>query len=270
MVYSRYRREIWHKAFVSMTRGVNTREVLIKSLALAVFSTLFAAPYFHYLICEISLGGRFPESVYFSAFLFTQLFILFILCLLSAMVGFSFSKRYELPGFGDRGRFIRAAPSLFLLGSAMTALSYFLFDRFFFEISPVSYPKDALYLVSFTLKGALTDEVILRFCLVTIGVGILQHKGAGVVLAAVVASLFPIKYYHFIGISPAVNYLFITQFLLSLAVNLFLGHLFVSRGLFYAMAFKFFFALKYVVVVLTMEKSRGVFETLLTNPIGFS
>jgi len=246
------------------------RDVLVKSLALAVFSTIFAAPYFHYLISEVSLGGRFPEGFHFSAFLLTQLFILFVLCLLSAMVGLSFFRRYELPGFGQRRRFIRALPFLFLLGAAMTVLSYFLFDRFFFKISPVSYPKDVVYLVSFTFKGALTDEVILRLCFVTICVGILQHKGAGVVLASVIASMFTIKYYNFIGISPAISYLFVTQLLLSFTVNLFLGHLFVTRGLLYAMAFKFFYALKYVVVLLATEKSRGIFETLLTNPVFFS
>lgn len=241
-------REIWHRAFASLTRGADMRRVLVKSFALAICSTLFTLPYFHYLIFVVPAGGRFPKVLNPWSLLFTELFLLFILCLLSAMVGFSFSKRFELPGFGDSRYFIPSIPFLLVLGTAMMALSYFLFDRYFFEISPLSYPKEVLYLISLPFKGAFSEEIILRLCLVTLSVGLLKSKGAGVVLVSTLASLFTIKYFHFFGIEFGFNYLFITQVLLSFSANLFLGYIFVTRGLLYSMALKFLFGIKYVIV----------------------
>jgi len=238
---------IWHKIFDSVTGGADMRPVLMKSFALAICSTLFTLPYFHYLIFVVA-----PEGPNSWSLLFTELLLLFILSLLSAMVGFSFSGKFGLPGFGDPGSFNRSIPLLLALGTVMALVSYFLFDRYFFEVSPLSYPKDVLYLVSLPFKGAFTDEVILRLCLVTLSVGLLKRKGAGVVLASAVASLFTIKYFLFMGITCGLNYLFIVQLILSFAANLLLGYLFVTRGLLYAMALKFLFGMKQVIVSCAM------------------
>ncbi len=222
--------------------------VLMKSLALAICSTLFTLPYLHYLISVVLAQAHFPIVLNPWRLLFTELFLVFILCLLSAMVGFSFSKKFDLPGFGDRKGFFRSIPLLLVIGLVMMALSYFFFDRYFFKISPLSYPKDVLYLISLPFKGAFTEEIILRLCLVTLSVGLLKSKGAGVVLVSALGSLFTIKYFYFFGIKFGLNYLFITQLLLSFSANLFLGYLFVTRGLLCSMALKFMFGIKYVVV----------------------
>ena len=134
----------------------------------------------------------------------------------------------------------------------MIALSYFLFDRFFFKLSPASYPKNLLYLVSFPLKAAFTEEVILRFSLVTIGMGIFRSKVAGVVLSSVIAALFTLKYFQVVGIGIRLDYLIVTPLLLSFFANLILGYLFVSRGLLYSMALNFLFGMKYAVVLWAM------------------
>jgi len=231
-----------------MTGGADMHRVLMKSSILAVLSTIFTIPYFHYLIYSVPLKGRLPLSLGLRGFLFTELLILFIICLLSSMVGFSFSKRLDLPGFGNLRRFPQSIPILLVVGAVMAGLSCFLFDRYFFEISPSSYPKDPLYLISYPFKGAFTEEIILRFCLVTLGVGILRNRTASVILVSALASTFTIKYFYFIGIGFGLNYLFITQLLLSFLANLILGYLFVTRGLLYAMALKFLFGIKYAVI----------------------
>ncbi len=250
-----------------MTQGVDMRDVLIKSLVLAVCATLIAAPYFYYLITKVSRDGRHTIEIYSRAFLFSQLFVLFILCLLSALAGFSFSKRYGLPGFGDVRRLIHDAPFLFFLGFLTAALSYFIFDRFFFEISHSSYPKGIFYISAFVLKGAVTDETILRLCFVTVGIGIFKNKQSGVVLSSIIATLFTFKYRQYIGMSFDIDALFIAQTLFSFAVNLFLGYLFVTRGFFYVMTFKWFFGIKYVMVCMMMDKSGEIVKTILTNPV---
>ena len=228
-----------------MTRGADTGEVLVKAAALAIASTLFTLPYFHYLIFVVLDGAPLPEGLDARSLLLTQLFLLFIVCLLSAMVGFSFSKRFKLPGFGNPRRFVQSLPLLFVVASVMTALSYFLFDRHFFEISPGAYPKGLVYVMSIPFKGAFTEEIILRLCLVTLAVGLLNSKGAGIVLVSALASLFTIKYFHFVGLDVGLNYLFVTQLLFSFWTNLLLGYLFVTHGLWYSMALKFMLGMKY-------------------------
>jgi hypothetical protein len=231
-----------------MTRGADMRRVMVKSSALAILATLFTLPYFHYLIFSVPDEGRFLKGINPWDLLLTQLFLLFIVCFLSATVGFSFSKRFALPGFGDPRRFIPSIPFLLMVGGGMIGASYLLFDRYFLEVSPVSYPKDALYLISLPLKGAFTDEIILRLCLVTLGVGLLKRRGAGVILVSALAPLFSMKYFHFIGMESGLNYLFITHFLLSFLANLLLGYLFVAHGLLYSMALRFLFGMKYLAV----------------------
>ena len=237
--------ELRERISAAMTGGADMRWVLLKSFALSLLCTLFTAPYFHHLLLLPPVQRALAVGLVHHRYLYMQLFLLFIICLLSAIVGFSFSRKLELPGLGDIARLKDSISFLLLLGAAMTALSYFLFDRYFYEISGASYPKDALYLFSYPLKAAFTDEVILRLCFVTLGVGIFRNKAVGVVLVSVVASIFTIKYFQFMGVGFSFNYLCITQLLLSFSANLILGYLFVTKGLLYSMALHFLFGMKY-------------------------
>ncbi len=248
-------RGVWQKVLGTFTRGADLRTVTLKSLALAICSTIAALPYFHYLIFVATKegGGRLPDGVNSWELLVTQLFFVLVLSLLSALVGLSFSTKLGLPGLGSMKDLREDMPVLLCLGAVMTFASYYLFDRYFFEVSPLSYPEGALYLISMPFKGAFTEEIILRLCLVTLCVGILKRKGAGMVLASTVASLFTIKYFQFMGIEWGLNYLFMTQILLAFLAHLILGYLFVTRGLFYAMALKFFLGIKYGIVSWTLR-----------------
>jgi hypothetical protein len=201
----------WQKALGVITRGADMRGVLAKSLVLAIASTLFTLPYFHHLISEVSYRERLPQSTDSFIILLTQLLLLFILTFLSAMVGFSFSSRYKLHGLGDPRALVSSLPLVVAGGAVITVLSYFFFDRFFFEISPASYPRDPLFLLSYPFKRAFTDEIILRFCLVTIAVGLFKSKSAGVVLVSAFAAIATVKYFHFIGLPVGLNAIFLTQ-----------------------------------------------------------
>ncbi|MFC1535289.1 hypothetical protein ACFL7M_18220 [Thermodesulfobacteriota bacterium] len=240
--------EIWRRAFNTVTYGADFRQTLLKSMALAIPATIVTLPYFYHLISVIPKDGPLSRAAGSWSLILTQLFLLLIVCLLSAMVGFSFSRRFKLPGFGDRKEFIASMPLLMILGTFMVTLSYLLFDRYFYEISPSSYPEGLLYLISFPIKGAFTEEIILRLCMVTIGIGLLKNRIAGVVLVSILASFFTLKYFFFIGIGFGPNYLLIIQFLLSFSANLILGYLFVTKGLLYSMTLKLILGMKYTVV----------------------
>ncbi len=180
----------------SVTRGADMHGVLLKSFILSVSAALLTLPYFYYLTSVISDKGHFTKDIGSSELIFTQLLLLFILCFLSSIIGLSFSKRYDLPDFGDTGDFVRTIPILFALALLIITLSFFLFDRYFYGISPASYPNDLLCLISLPFKGALAEELILRLCLVTLGVGLFRNKTAGVLLVSVVASIFSLKYFN--------------------------------------------------------------------------
>jgi hypothetical protein len=240
----------WQKAFAAMTQGADMRRVAAKSLVLALSSILFTLPYFHYLISEVSHPYRFLPNFNSTGILLTQLMLLFILTLLSAMVGFSFCARYQLQGFGDLRGLLSSLPVVVAGGGLMIMLSYFLFDRYFREISPVSYPTNLLFLISYPFKKAFTDEIIIRFCLVTIAVGLLKSKTAGVVIVSAFATITTLKYFQFIGLRVGIDHIFINQFLIGFLANLFLGYLFVARGLLYSMCLGFLFGLKYLLMAL--------------------
>jgi hypothetical protein len=238
----------WQKALGAITRGTDMLGVLAKSLALAIASTLFTLPYFHYLISEIPYRQRLPQGADSIIILLTQLLLLFILTFLSAMVGFSFSNRYKLHGLGDPRALVSSLPLVVAGGAVITVLSYYFFDRFFFEISPASYPRNPLFLLSYPFKRAFTDEIILRFCLVTIAVGLFKSKSAGVILVSAFAAIATIKYFHFIGLPVGLNTIFLTQLIICFLANLLLGYLFVARGLIYSMSLGFIFGMKYMMM----------------------
>ncbi|GEM_PF-969802 len=247
-----FRREIWRRALDSMTAGADKREVVVKSLSLSLLAMLFTIPYFYYLVVAVpaEIGSTENQGVWL--FLVIELFMLFVLLFLSSVIGLSFSKRYDLPGFGDVKKFLKSIPILFVIGIVMIAVSFFFFDRFYFELSPQSYPGEYKYLLTLPFKGALTDEIILRLGMTTIAVGLLRHKEAGVVLVSALSAFLVIKYNEFVGIPLQFDYLLISQLFLSFGANFLLGYLFVRYGLLFAMGLKFIFGLKYIVVTLLL------------------
>lgn len=240
------------RVFFSLSKGLDFHSVIIKAVILAGLATLLTLPYFHYLtkvVISGNLSGTIPGSPYF---LIIQLSLLFGICLLSAVVGFTFGKRFALPGFGIFRNYIQDLPKLIAAGTVLMMISFVLFDRYFFNLSPGSYPKEYFYLMTIPFKGAVAEELILRFGLVTIAVGICKNRSAGVVLVSVFATLLSIRYFTFIGMDIAFSYIFIVQVILTFLVNCILGHLFVTRGLAYAMTIKFVLGFKYLMVAMVM------------------
>jgi hypothetical protein len=243
---------LWHRVFSSLTKGVDFHRVIINAFVLASVATLVTIPYVHYLIKTVdrgNLSGSIPVSPNFIIF---QILMLFAISLLSAIVGITFGRRYALPGFGIFRNYIQDLPKLIAAGSGLMIISFVFFDRYFFNLSPGSYPKEYFYLMAIPFKGAVAEELILRFGLVTIGVGICKNRFAGVALVSVFATLLSIRYFTFIGMDVAFSYIFVAQVVLTFLINGFLGYLFVTRGLAYAMTIKFVLGFKYLMVALVL------------------
>ncbi len=242
------RLNIIRQSLVYMTRESDSRAVLTKSVILASAAVFFTIPYFNFLTEGVFQAQNCGNQFKFGSLFLYQLFLLFIACLLSALAGFSFSQRLELPGFGDWTAFVRSFWNLLVLGVTMVVLSYFLFDRHLIRVAPQVYPQEPLYLLAMPLKRAFTDEIILRLGLVTISVLLFKSKLFGVIAVSVLFPFLSVKYFQFIGVVPGFNYLFIISILLGLATHMIAGYLFIVRGLLYSMMFNFILGLKFIIV----------------------
>lgn len=240
--------ELWNRAFGSMTRQADIRPVVVKSTVLALLAAGSSIGYFHYLVFVVS-GGSGPAGRDPWTFITVELVLLALLLFLSALIGFSFSARLDLPGLGSVRELVFALPALIAGGIALVALSYVVFDRYYFMVAPSTFPRETVYLAAMPFKAALADETILRFGLVTIGVGLTKNKGAGVVLMSAVSTLLTVKYLEFVGLPFALDHFYVVYLLLSFFGNILLGWLFVTRGLLYSMALKFVIGCKYLLIL---------------------
>jgi hypothetical protein len=234
-----------------MTQGANPGVVVPQAMCLTLISLAAAVPYVQYLLDTAVGRGMLGKETASNVFM-TDLLLLVLLLFLSSLVGLSFAPRYRLPGLGISRRIARDLPLLVLGGLVLAAVSFVLFDRYFYAVSPGSYPTSPLMLVCLPLKGAFADEVILRLGILTVAVGLLKHRGAGVILMAALAALMSLRYFQFLGMSLGVNYIMIAHLSLSFAGNLVMGYLYVHRGLAHAMILKVIYGCRYLAVALIL------------------
>jgi len=273
--------EVVSKTLRTMTEGANPKTVVIRSSILALASFISSIPYFYYLTVNFGFFPLGSSARDIWVFIAGELFLTSVLVFLCALVGFSFSSRYGLPGLGRAKEALGFLPHLIVIGGFMVFASYFLFDRFFVESSPLLYPRGAIYLFGFPLKGAFTDEAVLRLCLTTIGLGFFQavfrgfdaikkrrgwlpqkdvakvagispDKAVAVFFVSALASLYTLRVFAFSGVEFGFEYLPCMGIFLSFASNLVLSYFFVTRGLLYSMALHFLFGMKYFLVALSV------------------
>ncbi len=213
---------------------------------LGLISAVAAVPYFYYLAAKVMplSGAVYGKSAWF--LILPQVMLLFLLCFLCSLGGYLFFRRQKLPGFGSLSRLAKDIPILAACGLVLTGASYFLFDRYFFTLSPVSYPENFFYIMAVVIKAAFTEEIILRWGITTLAIALVKNRKWGVILASGAASLLTFKYFKFIQIEINWSYIFIVRFGLTFLFNLILGYLFVTRGLFHSMGLKFFMGARYI------------------------
>jgi len=245
------RSSVLARTLEEMTRGAKPERVVLQATILMVIALVAAIPYIRYLL-ETAIGRGILGVEAASGVFVTDLLLLGILLFLCALVGLAFAPRYRLPGLGLSKRLVRDFPLLVFGGLALAALTFFLFDRFFYAVSPGSYPTSPLMLFCLPVKGAVTDEVILRLGMLTLAVGLLKHRGAGVILIAALASLMSLRYFQFLGIPMGFNYIMIAHLALSFLGNVALGYLYISRGLMHAMILKAAYGSRYLAVAVVL------------------
>jgi hypothetical protein len=146
---------------------------------LATASMLSAFPMFLYQFRHLT-GAIFshqPSAERLFYLSLTQSFIVFELSYLCALVVFLYSESLQLPEFGGVGHFLTWLPMGLVLGLVFTPLSYFAVDREMIQLIPRAFPRHWPWALGNMLGGAVAQEVIARFGLLTIGIYLFRRLG---------------------------------------------------------------------------------------------
>jgi hypothetical protein len=191
------------------------RERVQNALLLAGAVMLASAPMFYYQFSHLmgSVFKKVPTEKQLQLLSVGQALIIFALALLCSLVGFLYAERLSLPGFGKISDLKRWLPAAVGLGLALLLPWYFLSDRFLMGNIPEAYPGYWPWALSLAVGNALSQEVVARFGLLSIGVYLLRWRGynghptaaiAVVSLFATVCSLlFLVRLNLSIPVSPA-------------------------------------------------------------------
>ena len=127
---------------------------------------------FRYLTDTIFIRQPSPDRVYYLAV--SQAFILFSLALVCSLIGFLYSERLKLPGFGTLNDIRKWLPIGLMAGLLLTPVRYFVLDRKILATTPQIFPESFPWAVSHMIGTSLPQEVIVRFGLLTIGIYLMR------------------------------------------------------------------------------------------------
>ena len=162
----------------SLQIGLNEmKERIQNAIFLAAAAMLGSFPMFLYQYQHLS-GYIFTpqpseERLFYLSLI--QSVIVFALAFLCALVGFLYSARLKLPKFGSPADALNWLSFGLALGLLFTPLSYFVLDREMMRLIPQMYPTHWPWAIGNMLGGAITQEVISRFGLLTIGIYLLDR-----------------------------------------------------------------------------------------------
>ncbi len=135
-----------------------------------------AFPMFVYQYRHLTAGvfAAAPTDRQVYAIAMGQCIILFCAALLCSLVGFLYSERLSIPGFGRARDAWRWMLRGIVAGLFITPVSYFLIDRELIQHIPEMFPEPWYWALSWMAGSALSQEAVARFGLLTIGVYILD------------------------------------------------------------------------------------------------
>ena len=147
------------------------------AILLAGLTMLVSYPMFYYQFARLTgrLFARPPYAAELQFLALGQALILFALSLVCALVGFIYSERLGLPGFGrprDLGRWL---PLGLGLGLLYAPASFFLLDRDLAALASEFRPSPWPFALARLVGTALSQEVVARFGLLIIAMYLLRR-----------------------------------------------------------------------------------------------
>lgn len=239
------------------TLGQHLRDaVLLAGAAMAAAFPMFLYQYWH---LTGLIRPRLPAPEILNNLALKQSVVVFFIAFLCALVGFLYSRRLGLPGFGAWRQLRTWLPLGLGVGVVLTPVFYLAMDRQLYALMPQLFPAPWPWALADMLGEALTQEVIARFGLFTIGLYFLDRWGyhgypwpvmalIGV-LGAVGTFLFMRKFGLFAHIGPAqvllaVGCVFIMQWLYC--------HVYLRFGLLAALSVNLGLSVKYLLYALLL------------------
>jgi hypothetical protein len=153
-----------------------------------------------------------------------------IIVVIASLVGSLTSERYRLGGIGDLERTKRAWPFI-VVAIFFSFFSYFVFGARLAAAVPAYYPKEVGWAAAMMIKGAVFDEVVARYGMMTIVCGVARRPIIANVLQAVFFTVVGLRSMAFFGVHVSVDLFVISGLVASFAVHLVLGHVYARYGL---------------------------------------
>lgn len=209
---------------------------------------LSAAPYVHYVT-----SVAFPErvqarfrSLSTAELVRFDLASIALVVVIAALVGSLLSERYGFAGLGDRARLRASLRWVLGLGPPVALLSYVFFGRELAARVPGYYPSGLGWAVLLVFKGAIFDEVVARYGMMTIFGGATRKVWAANLLQAIFFTAVGYKSMIFFGLEAGWSAVFAAGILSSFVVHLIQGLLYARFGLIAAALFHLILELKLV------------------------
>lgn len=166
---------------------------------------LSAAPYLDY-VSRIGLGlgraGRRALGPFSEDRVMSDLASIALEVTIASLVGVFFSERYGLVGKGDLKSVKRAWAWILIAGPLLALGGYLVFGRVYAERAPGIFPTSLSWALVLMLKGAVFDEVVCRFGMMTIAMGVSRRFWTANVLQATFFTVVGLKGMQLHGLAP--------------------------------------------------------------------
>lgn len=146
------------------------------AILLSGLVSLSSYPWFVYQFQHLTEGlfAKIPSPQQVQLLALGQSIILFAIAILCSLVGFLYSERLHVPGFGRLRDALFWAPAGLAAGLALTPVSYYLLDRRIIPLAPEIFPRPWPWALSWMWASSISQEVVARFGLLTIGIYLLS------------------------------------------------------------------------------------------------
>ncbi|MCK8825112.1 hypothetical protein [Fuchsiella alkaliacetigena] len=219
------------------------KKVLRNSFALTLLMFLFSIPYIYYFyyvyLARMTVVSFATEAeVYMIGFL--QLLGLVVLVIsVSSLIGFTGSEKLGFKGWGDWQLIKESLQKILLFGIIIALVTYLFRDYHLLNEFRSYYPSSVILLSGTPLYISIFKELCARFGLVTLLAGVFKTEQLAIILAAIIFAIAQIAVYQLIGILTQFDWLLLTVLIGELIVSIFLGYLYLKKGLGMSVAVSF-------------------------------
>jgi hypothetical protein len=206
---------------------------LLEAGVVAGLAFLAVAPYVHYLT-RVAFGDatrRFVAPVPLTRVLEADLLLLGVLVTACALAGSLFSDRHGLSGRGDLARLRASLRYVLPAGVVLAGATYLLFGRHLAARVPGTYPASVGWAALLLIKGAVFDETVARYGVMTLFNAVVRRPWIANLLQAALFTWLTSRNLAFHGVTLPWGFLLAASLASSLVVHLGHGLAFARFGL---------------------------------------